>query len=144
RRALSRAYIPSTPPAPLPDGTLVTGGRTTTVWRGTDDDHDGAGPSPVVAVHAPDGDPVERWRRDDLQQLTNPVATEDGDVLVAVRSGGTADEPGIAVLLLDGEDGSTLREFEVPAASGPVSGLSMDSDDRVSLSTAAGAVYVFG
>ena len=138
-------YIPDTPPALLPDGTLVTGGRTTTVWRGTDDDHDDdAGPSPVVAVHAPDGDPVERWRRDDLQQLTNPVATEDGDVLVAVRSGGTADEPGIAVLLLDGEDGSTLHEFEVPAASGPVSGLSMDSDDRVALSTAAGAVYVFG
>src|SRR5699024_11040996 len=54
-------YIPDTPPALLPDGTLVTGGRTTTVWRGTDDDHDDdAGPSPVVAVHAPDGDPVER------------------------------------------------------------------------------------
>src|SRR5699024_3327964 len=105
---------------------------------------DDAGPSPVVAVHAPDGDPVERWRRDDLQQLTNPVATEDGDVLVAVRSGGTADEPGIAVLLLDGEDGSTLHEFEVPAASGPVSGLSMGSDDRAALATAAGAVYVFG
>lgn len=138
-------YVPDTPPALLPDGTLVTGGRTTTVWRGTDDDHDDdAGPAPVVAVHAPDGDPAERWRRDDLQQLTNPVATESGRVLVAVRSGGTDDEPGIAVLLLDGEDGSTLHQIEVPAASGPVSGLSMDSDERIALSTAAGAVYVFG
>ena len=50
---------------------------------------------------------------------------------MAVRSGGTDDEPGIALLLLDGDDGSTLHEIEVPAAAGPVSGLSVDDDGRI-------------
>jgi len=137
-------YRPDTPPALLPDGTLVSGGRTTTVWRGPDDDHDDdAGPAPVVAVRGEDGTGREVWRRDDLRQLTNPAATADGRVLVAVRSGGTDDEPGIAVHLLDGDDGATLHRIEVPAATGPVSGLSVDSDGRIALTTAVGAVYVF-
>ncbi|MEH6818667.1 MAG: hypothetical protein V7706_01840 [Dietzia psychralcaliphila] len=137
-------YRPDTPPALLPDGTLVTGGRTTTVWRGPDDDHDAdAGPAPVVAVRGEDGEGREVWRRDDLRQLTNPAATEDGRVLVAVRSGGTDDDPGIALLLLDGEDGSTLHEIDVPAARGPVSGLSVDDEGRIALTTAVGAVYLY-
>lgn len=137
-------YLPDTPPALLPDGALVTGGRTTTVWRGPDDDHDDdAGPAPVIAVRGDDGTGQEIWRRDDLRQLTNPAATEDGRVLVAVRSGGTDDDPGIAVLLLDGSDGSTVHQIDVPAATGPVSGLSVDSDGRIALTTAIGAVYVF-
>ena len=137
-------YRPDTPPALLPDGTLVTGGRTTTIWRGPDDDHDDdAGPAPVVAVRGDDGSGREIWRRDDLQQLTNPAATADGRVLVAVRSDDTEGEPGIAVLLLDGSDGSTAHRIDVPAATGPVSGLSVDSDGRIALTTAMGAVYVF-
>lgn len=138
-------HVPDTPPALLPDGTLVTGGRTTTVWRGHEDEHDDdAGPAPVVAVHAVDGAPTERWRRDDLQQLTNPAATEDGRVVVAVRSDERDDdEPGIALLILDGGDGSTLHTIEVPAATGPVSGLTVDAGERIALSTATGAVYVF-
>ncbi|EYT63322.1 hypothetical protein H483_0107875 [Dietzia sp. UCD-THP] len=142
-------YRPDTPPALLPDGTLVTGGRTSTVWRGQDDDHAAdAGPAPVVAVRGAggrgeDGQGGEVWRRDDLRQLTNPAATADGRVLVAVRSGGTDDEPGIALLLLDGDDGSTLHEIEVPAAAGPVSGLSVDDDGRIALTTAVGAVYLY-
>lgn len=137
-------YVPDTPPALLPDGTLVTGGRTTTVWRGTGDDHDDdAGPSPVVAVRGEDGRGREAWRRDDLQQLTNPAATEDGNVVVAVRTEGSDDEPGIALHLLDGGDGSTRHRIEVPAATGPVSGLSIDAEGRIALSTAAGAVYVY-
>lgn len=137
-------YRPDTPPALLPDGTLVTGGRTTTVWRGPDDDHAAdAGPAPVVAVREEDGRGREIWRRDDLRQLTNPAATEDGRVVVAVRSGGTDDEPGIALQLLDGTDGHTVHEIPVPAATGPVSGLSVDSDGRIALTTAMGAVYVF-
>lgn len=138
-------YRPDTPPALLPDGTLVSGGRTTTVWRGAGDAHDAdAGPAPVVAVRGEDGRGREVWRRDDLRQLTNPVATEDGRVLVAVRSGGTDGEPGVAVHLLDGADGHTIHEFAVPAASGPMSGLSVDSDGRIAVSTAMGAVYVYG
>lgn len=138
-------YVPDTPPATLPDGTLVGGGRTTTVWRGPDDPHrDDAGPSPVVAVRADGDTATEVWRRDDLRQLTNPVATGDGRVIVAVRSdSGDDDEPGIALQVLDGDDGTTLHTVEVPAASGPVSGLSLDADDRIALSTAMGAVYVF-
>lgn len=139
-------YLPDTPPALLADGTLVTGGRTTTVWRGTKDDHaDDAGPAPVVAIRADEtaGGGHEVWRRDDLQQLTNPVATEDGKVLVAVRSGRDDDKPGVAILLLDGGTGETLREIAVPAATGPVSGLSVDSDKRIALSTAMGGFYVF-
>src|SRR5699024_12364496 len=90
-------YIPDTPPALLPDGTLVTGGRTTTVWRGTDDDHDDdAGPSPVVAVHAPDGDPVERWRSEDLHQLTNQAANKADDVHVDDRLSGSYNSPRVA------------------------------------------------
>lgn len=139
-------YVPDTPPALLADGTLVTGGRTTTVWRGTKDDHsDDAGPAPVVAIRADegaDGD-HEVWRRDDLQQLTNPVATEDGKVLVAVRAGMDDDEPGVEILLLDGNTGDTLHEIAVPAATGPVSGLSLDSEERIVLSTAMGGFYVF-
>ena len=138
-------YRPDTPPALLPDGTLVTGGRTTTAWRGPDDDHPAdAGPAPVVAVRGEDGRGREVWRRDDLRQLTNPAATADGRVAVAVRSGGTDDEPGIALHLLDGTDGRTVAEIAVPAATGPVSGLSVDSDGRIALTTAMGAVYVFG
>jgi outer membrane protein assembly factor BamB len=138
-------YRPDTPPAVLPDGTLVSGGRTTTVWRGVDDDHSAdAGPAPVVAVRPEDGRGREVWRRDDLRQLTNPAATEDGRVVVAVRSGGTDDEPGIAVHLLDGEDGGTVHEFDVPAARGPVSGLSVDDEGRIALTTAVGAVYLLG
>lgn len=143
-------YRPDTPPALLPDGTLVTGGRTTTVWRGPDDDHDDdAGPAPVVAVGTGGGTGDELWRRDDLQQLTNPVATEDGRVLVAVRADADADTdsgedgPGIAIHLLDGSDGSTLHRIGVPAATGPVSGLSVDSDGRIALTTSEGAVYLF-
>lgn len=137
-------YRPDTAAALLPDGTLVTGGRTTTVWRGVDDDHDAdAGPAPVVAVRGQDGEGSEIWRRDDLRQLTNPAATEDGRVVVAVRSGGSDDEPGISVLLLDGGDGSTVHQISVPAARGPVSGLSVDNDGRIALTTAVGAVYVF-
>lgn len=138
-------YRPDTPPALLTDGTLVTGGRTTTVWRGPDDDHDAdAGPAPVVAVRGEGGQGRERWRRDDLRQLTNPAATTDGRVVVAVRSGGDDDEPGITVHVLDGSDGSTVHRIEVPAATGPASGLSVDSDGRIALTTALGAVYVFG
>ena len=137
-------YRPDTPPALLPDGTVVSGGRTTTVWRGPDDDHDDdAGPAPVVAVRGQDGTGRVVWRRDDLRQLTNPAATPDGRVLVAVRSGGSDDEPGIAVHLLDGTDGATLHRIEVPAATGPVSGLSVDADGRIALTTAVGALYVF-
>ncbi|GAA4261996.1 PQQ-binding-like beta-propeller repeat protein [Dietzia aurantiaca] len=137
-------YRPDLPPALLPDGTLVTGGRTTTMWKGTDDDHDDdAGPSPVVAVRGEDGSGRELWRRDDLQQLTNPAATEDGRVLVAVRTDGVEDVPGIAVHVLDGGSGETLHRIEVPAAGGPVSGLSIDSDGRIMLTTGLGAVYVF-
>ncbi|WP_010541476.1 PQQ-binding-like beta-propeller repeat protein [Dietzia alimentaria] len=138
-------YRPDAAPALLPDGTLVTGGRTTTVWRGPDDDHDDdAGPAPVVAVRSEDGSGRELWRRDDLQQLTNPAATDDGRVLVAVRStGGGEGRPGIAVHVLNGSDGSTLHRIEVPAATGPVSGLSVDSDGRIALTTSAGALYVF-
>ncbi|MEH6380793.1 MAG: PQQ-binding-like beta-propeller repeat protein, partial [Dietzia cercidiphylli] len=137
-------YRPDTPPALLPDGTVVTGGRTTTVWRGPEDDHDAdAGPAPVVAVRGEGGEGREVWRRDDLRQLTNPAATGDGRVLVAARSGGTDDEPGIALLLLDGADGSTLHEIAVPAARGPVSGLSVDDEGRIALTTAVGAVYVY-
>lgn len=157
-------YRPDLPPAVLPDGTVVTGGRTTTVWKGPDDDHDDdAGPSPVVAVREEDGSGREIWRRDDLQQLTNPAATADGRVVVAVRSdeGGSGGEgtdregvdregaeradadPGIALHVLDGGDGRTLHRIEVPAATGPVSGLSIDSDGRIALTTAVGAVYVF-
>lgn len=137
-------YLPDTPPALLPDGTLVTGGRTTTVWRGDDDDHAAdAGPAPVVAVREQDGQGREVWRRDDLRQLTNPAATEDGRVVVAVRSGGSDDEPGVAVHILDGADGRTLHRIAVPAARGPVSGVSVDSDGRIALTTAVGAVYVF-
>ena len=136
-------YRPDTPPAVLPDGTLVSGGRTTTVWRGVDDAHEpDAGAAPVVAIREEDGRGVVAWRRDDLTQLTNPVATDDGEVVVAVRSGGTDEEPGIAVLLLDGGDGRTLHEYAVPAATGPMSGLSVDSDGRIAVSTAMGAVYV--
>jgi outer membrane protein assembly factor BamB len=98
-------YRPDTPPALLPDGTLVSGGRTTTVWRGTDDEHDAdAGPAPVVAVRGADGRGEEVWRRDDLR----------------------------------------LHEVTVPAATGPMSGLSVDSDGRIAVSTAMGAVYVYG
>ncbi|KAA0919467.1 PQQ-binding-like beta-propeller repeat protein [Dietzia sp. ANT_WB102] len=137
-------FRPDTPPALLPDGTLVSGGRTTTVWRGPDDEHDDdSGPAPVVAVASGDGTGRVVWRRDDLQQLTNPAATPDGRVLVAVRSGDPANEHGIAVHLLDGTDGSTLHRVEVPGATGPVSGLSVDSDGRITLTTAVGAVYVF-
>ena len=155
-------YRPDLPPAVLPGGTVVTGGRTTTVWKGSDDDHDDdAGPSPVVAVREEDGSGREIWRRDDLQQLTNPAAAADGRVVVAVRSdgggsgGGDADregsdsdgqgatDPGIAIHVLDGGDGRTLHRIEVPAATGPVSGLSIDSDGRIALTTAVGAVYVF-
>lgn len=163
-------FRPDLPPAVLPDGTVVAGGRTTTVWRGPDDDHDDdAGPSPVVAVREVDGTGREMWRRDDLQQLTNPAATADGRVVVAVRSAersgggsgsdadGSADDgsrtggtgsatdeaPGIALEILDGGDGSTLHRLEIPAATGPVSGLSIDSDGRIALSTAVGAVYFF-
>lgn len=147
-------YRPDLPPAVLPDGTVVTGGRTTTVWKGVDDDHDDdAGPSPVVAVRDVDGSGREIWRRDDLQQLTNPAATEDGRVMVAVRANGddTTDEAtedsasgaGIAIHVLDGGDGRTLHRIEVPAATGPVSGLSIDSDGRIALTTAVGAVYFF-
>ena len=137
-------YRPDTAPALLPDGTLVSGGRTTTVWRGPDDDHDDdAGPAPVVAVRSGDGTGREVWRRDDLQQLTNPAATEDGRVLVAVRTDGGEDGPGIAIHVLDGSDGSTLHRIDVPAATGPASGLSVDSDGRIALTTSAGAVYVF-
>lgn len=145
-------YRPDMPPALLPGGALVTGGRTTTVWRGPDDDHDDdAGPAPVVAVRGQDGTGEEIWRRDDLQQLTNPVTTPDGRVLVAVRSDGSGDAtggrdgdgPGIAVHLLDGGDGTTLHRIAVPSATGPVAGLSVDSDGRIALSTAMGAVYVF-
>ena len=53
------------------------------------------------------------------------------------------DEPGIAVHLLDGADGATLHRIEVPAATGPVSGLSVDADGRIALTTAVGALYVF-
>lgn len=155
-------YRPDLPPAVLPDGTVVTGGRTTTMWEGPDDDHDDdAGPSPVVAVRAEDGSGGQLWRRDDLQQLTNPAATEDGRVVVAVRAGGgsvadgaAADDdadrsgenttgPGIAIHVLDGGDGRTLHRIDVPAATGPVSGLSIDSDGRIALTTAVGAVYLF-
>lgn len=139
-------YIPDTPPALLPDGTLVTGGRSTTVWRGTNDKHaDDAGPAPVVAIRTGDDsdDDREVWRRNDLRQLTNPVATDDGRVLVAVRSGEDDDEPDVAIHVLNGETGETLHEIAVPAASGPVSGLTVDSDERIALSTALGAVYVF-
>lgn len=155
-------YRPDLPPAVLPDGTVVTGGRTTTMWEGPDDDHDDdAGPSPVVAVRAEDGSGGQLWRRDDLQQLTNPAATEDGRVVVAVRAGGGsvadgagADDdadrsgenttgPGIAIHVLDGGDGRTLHRIDVPAATGPVSGLSIDSDGRIALTTAVGAVYLF-
>lgn len=147
-------YRPDLPPAVLPDGTVVTGGRTTTVWKGTDDDHDDdAGPSPVVAVRPEDGEGRELWRRDDLQQLTNPAATPDGRVLVAVRAadgsdpgGGDGEDTagrGIAIHVLDGGDGHTLHRIEVPAATGPVSGLSVDSDGRIALTTALGALYVF-
>ncbi|WP_299021859.1 PQQ-binding-like beta-propeller repeat protein [uncultured Dietzia sp.] len=137
-------YRPDTPPALLPDGTLVTGGRTSTVWRGVDDDHAAdAGPAPVVAVRGADGTGREVWRRDDLRQLTNPAATADGRVVVAVRTAGAGDAPGIALQLLDGGDGRTLHEIPVPAATGPVSGVSVDDDGRIALTTAVGAVYVF-
>lgn len=140
----SLGYRPDLPPSILPDGTVVTGGRTTTVWKGTDDDHDDdAGPSPVVAVTSEDGSSREVWRRDDLQQLANPAATDDGRVLVAVRAAGDTGEPGIALHLLDGGDGHTIHRIEVPAASGPVSGLSVDDEGRISLTTALGAVYLF-
>ncbi len=158
--SVAPGYRPDLPAAVLPDGTVVTGGRTTTMWKGPDDDHDDdAGPSPVVAVRGEDGSGGELWRRDDLQQLTNPAATTDGRVVVAVRSdegspagdasdGGVTDGaggagPGIALQVLDGGDGRTLHRIEVPAASGPVSGLSIDSDGRIALTTAIGAVYVF-
>lgn len=139
-------YEPDTPPALLPDGTLVAGGRTTTIWRGHSDEHaDDAGPAPVVAIRGEDGRGHEVWRRDDLRQLTNPVATENGRVVVAVRSdAGEGDEPGVAVHLLDGGDGHTVHSFVVPAATGPVSGLSVDADGRIAVSTAMGAVYVYG
>ena len=45
--------------------------------------------------------------------------------------------------LLDGGSGETLHRIEVPAAGGPVSGLSIDSDGRIMLTTGLGAVYVF-
>lgn len=145
-------YRPDLPPAVLPDGTVVTGGRTTTVWKGPDDDHDDdAGPAPVVAVRDVDGSGSEIWRRDDLRQLTNPAATSDGRVVVAARSddgssgvGDAGDGPGIELHVLDGGDGRTLHRIEVPAATGPVSGLSIDSDGRIALTTAVGAVYFFG
>lgn len=136
-------YRPDVAPALLPDGTLVTGGRSSTIWRGPEDAHDAdAGPAPVVALRGEEGRGLEVWRRDDLRQLTNPVATPDGRVVVAVRSGDPGDEPGITLHLLDGGDGRTLHEMTVPAATGPMSGLSVDSDGRIAVSTAMGAVYV--
>lgn len=138
-------YRPDTPPAVVSGDAVVTGGRTTTVWRGPDDDHDDdPGPAPVIAVRDDGGTGRELWRRDDLQQLTNPATTEDGRIVVAVRSGETEEGPGIALLLLDAADGGTVHHIDVPAASGPVAGLSVDSDGRIALTTAMGAVYVFG
>ena len=82
-------------------------------------------------------------------------------MVVAVRAGGGSTDgagsddgggdpggadttgPGIAIHVLDGGDGRTLHRIDVPAATGPVSGLSIDSDGRIALTTAVGAVYLF-
>lgn len=134
-------YRPDFSPALLPDGALVTGGRSSTVWRGPDDRHSGdAGPAPVVAVD-PRGDrPAERWRRDDLVQLADPVALPSGHVVVAVRAPGDR----VEVHVLDGADGHTRTRIEVPDATGPVSGLAVDARGRLAVTTAVGTVYLYG
>ena len=133
-------FVPDFSPAVLDDGTLVTGGRSTTVWRGPSDEHPAdAGPAPVVAV-ADRGDTAEvRWRRDDLRQLANPVATPSGRVVVATR--GARDR--IVVHVLDGADGHTTQRLEVPDSHGPVAGLSVDAEGNLTVSAAMGTIYLY-
>ena len=85
-----------------------------------------------------------RFYRDALDEA--PAATADGRVVVAVRAADSSDDdsgPGIALHLLDGADGHTIHRIEVPAATGPVSGLSIDDDGHIALTTGLGAVYVY-
>ena len=67
----------------------------------------------------------------------------DGSASGSDADGDSGDEPGIAIHLLDGGTGETLHRILVPAAHGPVSGLSVDSDGRIVLTTGLGAVYLF-
>lgn len=133
-------YRPDFSPALLPDGTLVTGGRSSAIWHGPDDSDREQTSGPVVAVRPEGVDSLGvAWRRDDLRQLADPVATPGGRVWVAARSR----DDGIALVALDGGDGHTVFSTDLPDARGPVSGLSVDASGRIAVSTSMGGVYVY-
>ncbi|WP_333618223.1 outer membrane protein assembly factor BamB family protein [Dietzia sp.] len=133
-------------PAVSADGTIVVGGRTASFYRGPDGDETDAVTSAALrgsetAVLHDDGDSAsETWRARDAASLTAPVLTSSGDVLLASRT----KDNGVALRALAGGNGDELWSVPVPAAEGPVAGLTLDTSDTLVLAMSVGRVYAFG
>lgn len=116
-------FLAQTPPTVAPDGTLIVGG----------------GPKTALVALRDEGDrATELWRRTEVNPLT--TASQAGPELAYTVA---ADGDGMALLVFDPRDGSTVNSYPLERAAGFPVGVSLGSDRSVIAATSAGQVYGF-
>lgn len=116
-------FLAQTPPTVAPDGTIIAGG----------------GPGTALTALTDKGDHAEQaWRRTDVVPLTT-TSRAGKDTAYAV----VADGDGMALLVFDPRDGSTINSYPLPDATGFPVGVSLGHDRSVVTATSDGQVYGF-
>ncbi len=117
-------YQAQTPPSVSPDGLIVAGG----------------GPDARLTGIRDDGDRGEvLWTRDDVETLST-ASRAGSDVAYTVARDG---DQGMALLVFDPADGSTINDYPLPEATGYPVGVSVGVDRRVVTATSDGQVYAY-
>ena len=121
--SVALGYQPQTPPSLSPDGAIVAGG----------------GPGARLTGVRDDGDRGEiTWTRDDVAPLTTASQAGGGVGYTVTRA-----PDGMALLLFDASNGSTIKAYPMRNAQGHPLGVSIGHDRRVIAATSDGRVYAF-
>ena len=121
--SVALGYQPQTPPSLSPDGAIVAGG----------------GPGARLTGVRDDGDRGEiTWTRDDVAPLTTASQAGGGVGYTVTRA-----PDGMALLVFDASDGSTIKAYPMRNAQGYPLGVSIGHDRRVIAATSDGRVYAF-
>lgn len=116
-------YITSTGPAVTADGTILLAG--------------GGADGPLVALRDAGDHPEPLWQRDDVRQLGAVAAAAGGVAYTVVRA-----PDGLAALVFDTSDGTTLDLESLPGASGFAVGTAIGPDGELLATTLLGDLYI--
>ena len=99
----------------------------------------GGGPGTALTALTDKGDHAEAaWRRTDVVPLTSTSRAGKDTAYTVV-----ADGDGMALLVFDPHDGSTINSYPLPDATGFPVGVSLGHDRSVVTATSDGQVYGF-